>query len=160
MTHTNTDIITTLRAICAHEIPEVESPTLYEMMDTLRMGLFTDDVQRALEVAVSDWEAEYGVSLQMLSDIDYPEWVDQSTVKSVEDGVEDFLQWCRDVVYMPAVHYTPDEEVMIEHGDDVLQYMYQHDLEMPTPERGDSWRGYQCEILDVAVGHFFSTLCP
>lgn len=82
-------------------------------------------------------------------DIEVPAWIEQDitpyTIISICQG------GCASGAYMPAVTYATAADTMREHGDDVLQYIEDIMGESPTMTSDDSWSGFQCKVLSIAV---------
>lgn len=84
-------------------------------------------------------------------DIDVPAWIEQDIethqVAAINEG------GCASGAYMPAVTYYQAAQTMAEHGDDVLNYIMQSGFDsVPALDiDADSWQGYACKVLSVAV---------
>lgn len=93
------------------------------------------------------WNCEIPVA--QLLDIDVPAWIDgdicASTIASIVQG------GCASGAYMPAVAYYCALRTMSDHGDDVLQYIYDVIGELPAPSLGESWSGMACFYLSYAI---------
>ena len=84
------------------------------------------------------------------------ERIDDETPCFVESGLEVYdiraIQQggCASGAYRPAVTYYNARKVMAEHGDEVLDYIYNTVCELPST--GDlSWSGICCLYLSYAV---------
>jgi hypothetical protein len=77
-----------------------------------------------------------------------PAWIDQGlTLRDMEDIQQG---GCASGAYMPAVIYSDALATMARHGDEVLEYLADHDADM-TPPEGGSWSGLACHYLSMAV---------
>jgi len=82
-----------------------------------------------------------------------PEWIDPIEVydiASIQQG------GCASGAYMPAVTYHIANETMLNHGDDVLEYIEQQLGELPEIPKGESWSGIAVFFLSYAVELFAS----
>ena len=78
-------------------------------------------------------------------DIEIPLWV-QSDI-SCADIAAIVQGGCDSGAYMPAVTYWQALETMSEHGDEVMDYLY----EPPAVPEGLSWAGMACVYVSAAV---------
>ena len=88
----------------------------------------------------------------MSTKIELPKWIEEISpcqIASVNRS------GCAGGGYMPAVTYASARATMSEHGDDVLDYLDDHDS-MPTVPDGTSWSGMACLYLAKAVELFCS----
>ena len=80
---------------------------------------------------------------------DVPLWIEQDitlyTVEAIKQG------GCASGAYMPAVIYYDAAQTMLEHGDDVLEYIEGVLGELPTVALNTTWGGMAVEYLSVAV---------
>ena len=97
------------------------------------------------EDPIVDLEAAY-------PDYDWPEvpaWVDEdissADVAAIAQG------GCMSGAYMPAVTYHMANQIMAEHGDDVLDFLVTSMGELPKPDNTESWSGMACFYLSYAV---------
>lgn len=94
------------------------------------------------------WNCETPVS--ELLNVNIPAWVEQNiramTVASICNG------GCASGSYMPAVTYWKANDIMANHGDDVLDYIAETLGDTPPPPKFESWRGMACYYLSTAVG--------
>jgi hypothetical protein len=77
-----------------------------------------------------------------------PAWIDQGLTLRDMEGIQD--GGCASGAYMPAVTYHVALATMAQHGDDVLEYLEEHDADL-TPPKGESWSGLACYYLSMAV---------
>lgn len=81
-------------------------------------------------------------------DIDVPVWINQDItacdVAAIVQG------GCTSGAYMPAVTYHTANDIMHEHGDDVLNYIEDALGELPSVD-GESWKGMAVKYLSAAV---------
>ena len=63
---------------------------------------------------------------------------------------------CASGAYMPAVTYHLATETMAEHGNAVLDYIYETYGEVPAPPQNESWSGMAVFYLSTAVELFCS----
>lgn len=93
------------------------------------------------------WNCETPIS--ELLDCDIPAWIEQDicamTVASICQG------GCASGSYMPAVTYYQANDIMAQHGDDALDYIYNILGELVNPPQFESWRGRACFYLSMAV---------
>lgn len=85
---------------------------------------------------------------------DVPPWIDQditcATVAAILEG------GCESGAYMPAVTYHDALVTMTARGDAVLQFIEDEygsldDLDLLALRDGDSWSGFACRVLSIAV---------
>ena len=83
--------------------------------------------------------------------LDIPKWIDQdlspNDIAAINQG------GCESGAYMPAVTYYTASQTMAEHGDDVLDYLDDHDNKRDLPH-GISWVGMAVFYLSDAVELF------
>lgn len=93
-------------------------------------------------MTLEDYERELD-----LDKIDAPEWLDGRpwTVGEVRDLAHG---GCASGCYMPAVTYHEAASAMAAHGDAVLDFLDDCELEIP---RGTSWSGFAVFYLSAAV---------
>jgi len=81
-------------------------------------------------------------------DIDVPAWIEQditcTDIAAINQG------GCESGAYMPAVTYWQANDIMAEHGDDVLEYIENNIGELPEVT-GESWKGMAVKYLSFAV---------
>lgn len=83
----------------------------------------------------------------MSTEIEFPAWIEEISpcqIASVNQG------GCASGAYMPAVTYSSAIQTMSEHGDNVLQFLADHDS-MPAIHSAISWSGIACLYLATAV---------
>ena len=86
----------------------------------------------------------------------FPVWMEELTpadIAAVNQG------GCDSGAYMPAVTYSTAVETMAIHGDQVLEYIYDHLGEVPQPSTAfdtSTWSARCCFYLSYAVELFCS----
>lgn len=88
-------------------------------------------------------------------EIDVPAWINQDiTAYDVAAIIEG---GCASGAYMPAVTYHTANDIMAEHGDDVLEYIEDAIGELPSVD-GESWKGMAVKYLSAAVELWCSSI--
>ena len=89
-------------------------------------------------------------------DIEVPRWIDQDlTIYDVDSINQD---GCVSGAYIPAVTYYKAMQTMANHGDDVLDYIYECIGELPQPQDTESWSGLAVHYLSYAVELFATAI--
>ncbi|KKN78966.1 hypothetical protein LCGC14_0344420 [marine sediment metagenome] len=92
------------------------------------------------------WDNE---EIEVSNHLDVPYWVEQDitagTVAAVIQG------GCASGAYMPAVTYYDAGNTMGEYGDDVLDYIHDVGFVLEFDSSEDSWLGFACKALSMAV---------
>lgn len=82
-------------------------------------------------------------------EIEVPVWIEQDItvgdIEAINQG------GCSSGAYMPAVSYYDARKTMGEHGDDVLEYIYDMIGEIPSYKNDPSWSGLCVHYLSLAV---------
>lgn len=93
------------------------------------------------------WNCEKTVA--ELLNVTQPAWIEHDLtaidIASICQG------GCASGSYMPAVTYWKANDTMANHGDDVLDYIFNVLGELPTPPKFESWCGMACFYLSTAV---------
>jgi len=81
---------------------------------------------------------------------DQPSWLsepitDLATIHAIIHG------GCESGMYMPAVTRHTAANTMHQYGDEVLDYIEYSGFPIPAIAAGESWTGYQCVLLSMAV---------
>ena len=80
--------------------------------------------------------------------IDVPAWIDQDitpcTIAAIIQG------GCESGAYMDAVTYWKANDIMAQHGDEVLEFIEESMGELPNVT-GESWKGMAVKFLSCAV---------
>lgn len=99
-------------------------------------------------------------------EVDFPDWIEWDCFTDKISEEDEEIVWVssiKDVVnggcasgsYMPAVIYTKAMDTMKDHGDEVLQYIWEQLGEIPEPTNIDGscfhWSSKACFYLSVAV---------
>lgn len=94
------------------------------------------------------WDNERSI-IEQYPGIEVPEWINQhicpATVAAIVEG------GCASGAYMPAVTYYEAAQTMAEHGDDVLEFIFEWAGELPTIPNYVSWACLACLFLSCAV---------
>lgn len=99
---------------------------------------------------IDNLEKFEGLELEDL-DIDLPEWLEACKVYEPEDVDAISYGGCASGACMPAVTYWQANEIMSEHGDDVLDYIEEQLGEVPKPPNDTGWRGIAVFYLSSAI---------
>ena len=93
------------------------------------------------------WNCETEIS--ELLNVTQPDWIayplTAMDIASICQG------GCASGSYMPAVTYHKAIDTMAEYGDEVLQYIDDVLGELPRIRAGESWGGFCCTFLSLAV---------
>ena len=94
-----------------------------------------------------------------------PDWLD---IDSIPTAADEFPGWIRDLrdygtssgQYMPAVTYYDAKRTMGQHGDEVVEYIYElWGPDLPEIETGMSWGQICCHYLCIAVELWAGQVC-
>ena len=88
--------------------------------------------------------------------VDVPPWIEEDI--SVYDIAAIVQGGCASGAYMPAVTYYQASKTMSEHGDAVLDYIMEHGMEVSFDINEDSWDGFACKVLSLAVDLWACTI--
>lgn len=94
------------------------------------------------------WNTETAINLIDGHNIEVPDWIDQDI--SPSDVAAICQGGCASGAYMPAVTYYQALKTMNDHGDEILEYIEEMDLDLPSV-KGQSWGQMACTYVSTAV---------